>query len=315
VVTFGSNSYIVNNSISGALTLTSTLSVGSTLTVTGTGYSTPQTLTETPTLGLIVGETYKIVTYLRGDDFLNVGASNNDTDVIFVATGRNPTSWISGSTLIIETPTFIVNVLENSFDDEIVWELNPFGEGTYGAYFSGGNQTFPREKTSIVTTPTSPYGFVPFVTQPTIYSFTETNSKIDDYLVLGVSSYDGSNNYQYDGLLFYTPIEIKSYVGFKPTVYLNSLTDNADGTADFNVTLASSGSSTVTEFGVVWSTSPNPTIADYKQIFGNAIGTDTDTVDFNDTTFGQYTYVRAYAINRAGVAYHEVNQVSFTPND
>lgn len=45
VVTFGSNSYVVNlNSITGALTLTSTL------TVNGTGYSTPQTLTDAATI-------------------------------------------------------------------------------------------------------------------------------------------------------------------------------------------------------------------------------------------------------------------------
>lgn len=45
VVTFGSNSYIVNlNSITGALTLTSTL------TVTGTGYSLPITLTDASTI-------------------------------------------------------------------------------------------------------------------------------------------------------------------------------------------------------------------------------------------------------------------------
>jgi hypothetical protein len=50
VVTFGTNSYIVNLSSSGAVTLTSTLSVGSTLTVTGTGYSTPQTLTDAATI-------------------------------------------------------------------------------------------------------------------------------------------------------------------------------------------------------------------------------------------------------------------------
>jgi hypothetical protein len=275
-----------------------------------------QNITGTPSFGLIVGETYKILTYVAGDDFLNVGATTNVTEEIFTATSRIPTSWVCGSTLTVETPTFIVNVLENSFEDEIVWELNPFGEGTYGAYFSGGNQTFPREKTSIVTTPTSPYGFIPFITQPTIFSFIESDTKIDDYLVLGVNAFDGSNNYNYDGLLWNTPIEIKSYVGFKPSVYLNDYTPNySNGTADFNVTLANSGSSTVTEFGVVWSLTPNPTIADNKQIFGTAIGTGSYTVDFNGTTFGDYTYVRAYAINRAGVAYHEVNQISFIPND
>lgn len=51
VVTFGSDTYVVNLSASGAVTFTSvtvssTLSVGSTLSVTGTGYSTGITLTD-----------------------------------------------------------------------------------------------------------------------------------------------------------------------------------------------------------------------------------------------------------------------------
>ena len=47
VVTFGSNAYIVNlDAFTGAVTFTSTVSVGSTLTVTGTGYSTGITLTD-----------------------------------------------------------------------------------------------------------------------------------------------------------------------------------------------------------------------------------------------------------------------------
>jgi hypothetical protein len=273
----------------------------------------PQNITSNTFNGLIVGESYKILNYVAGDDFLNVGASEN-TNINFIATGRYPTNWSNGSLLTVENPTLVVNVLENTFDDEIAWELNPLGEGTYGAYFSGGNQTFPREKTSIVTTPTSPYGFVPFITQPTIYSFIESDNRIDDYLTLGVNAYDGSNNYQYDGLLCYTPIEIKSYVGFKPTVYLNDYTVNGNATVDFDVTLASSGSSTVIEFGIVWSPSPNPTIADNKEIFGNTIGSGTYNVAFNGQ-LGNYLYARAYAINRAGVAYHEVNQVTFTPND
>ena len=273
-------------------------------------------LTSTPSFGLIVGETYRIIDYVAGDDFLNVGASENVTGEEFVATGRYPTNWSNSSQLTVEIPTLVVNVLENTFDDEIAWVLNPFpfGEGSYAAYFSGGNQTFPREKTSIVTSQLTPYDFFPFVSL-SLFSGIYSESKIDDIVYLLAGAYDGTNNYNYNGLLFNTSIEIKSYVGFKPTVYLNSYNVNGNGTVDFDVTLASSGSSTVTEFGIVWSLTPNPTIANYKQIFGNTIGTDTYTVDFDGTTLSNYTYARAYAINRAGVTYHEVNQVSFTPND
>jgi hypothetical protein len=277
----------------------------------------PQDITSNQLNGLIVGETYKILNYVAGDDFLNVGATtNSNTD--FVATGRYPTNWSNGSQLTVETPTLVVNVLENSFDDEIVWVLNPFGgEGAYGAYFSNGNQTFPREKTSIVTSQLTPYDFYPFVSL-SLFSAIYSESKIDDFVYLSASAYDGVNNYNYDGLLFNTTIEIKSYVGFKPTVYLDDYTVNGNGTVDFYVTLASSGSSKVTEFGIVWSLTPNPTIADNKlnfgNIFGNIIGSDMYNVDFNNE-LGNYIYARAYAINRAGVTYHEVNQITFIPND
>jgi len=278
----------------------------------------PQNITSLPYQGLIVGETYKILSYVAGDDFLNIGATNNQTEEQFVATGRYPTNWSNGSLLTVEAPTLVVNVLENSFDDEIVWVLNPFGgEGAYGAYFSGGNQTFPREKTSIVTSQLTPYDFYPFVSL-SLFSAIYSESKIDDFVYLSASAYDGANNYNYDGLLFNTTIEIKSYVGFKPTVYLDDYTVNGNGTVDFDVTLASSGSSTVTEFGIVWSLTPNPTIADNKlnfgNIFGNIIGSGTYNVDFNNE-LGNYIYARAYAINRAGVVYHEVNQITFIPND
>jgi len=101
VVTFGSNSYIVNlNSITGAVTLTSTLSVGSTLTVTGTGYSTPQTLTDASTIAwnTDLGQTATVTI----TDNRTVGAPTNLKDGAYYglavyqdATGSRTLTWNS----------------------------------------------------------------------------------------------------------------------------------------------------------------------------------------------------------------------------
>lgn len=70
----------------------------------------------------------------------------------------------------------------------------------------------------------------------------------------------------------------------------------------------SGGSGIVTSRGVCWNTSPGPTTANYKTIDGSGIGTFTSTVTglLASTTY----YIRAYAINYAGVAYG--NEVTLT---
>lgn len=48
---------------------------------------------------LISGAKYKIITFVSGDDFSNVGASANETGVVFTASGTTPTDWTNGSAL------------------------------------------------------------------------------------------------------------------------------------------------------------------------------------------------------------------------
>ncbi len=48
---------------------------------------------------LVAGRQYKIVTFVAGDDFSNVGAASNASGVTFTATGTTPTTWTNGSTL------------------------------------------------------------------------------------------------------------------------------------------------------------------------------------------------------------------------
>jgi len=48
---------------------------------------------------LVAGNTYKITTFVTGDDFSNLGGTNV-TGNVFVATGTTPTNWTHASTLI-----------------------------------------------------------------------------------------------------------------------------------------------------------------------------------------------------------------------
>lgn len=59
-------------------------------------YDTAATLTSGT---LTVGVTYRIYNYISDDDFTNVGAPSNATDITFVATGTTPTRWTNSSQL------------------------------------------------------------------------------------------------------------------------------------------------------------------------------------------------------------------------
>lgn len=48
---------------------------------------------------LTKGITYKIVTYVSGDDFTNLGAASNATGIVFTATDETPTDWENESVL------------------------------------------------------------------------------------------------------------------------------------------------------------------------------------------------------------------------
>ena len=81
---------------------------------------------------------------------------------------------------------------------------------------------------------------------------------------------------------------------------------NTSATAGGNVT--DDGGASVTERGVVFSTSQNPTVADTKVTSGS--GTGAFTCNLTGLEEGKKYYVRAYAMNVVGIGYGE--QVDFT---
>ena len=79
-------------------------------------------------------------------------------------------------------------------------------------------------------------------------------------------------------------------------------------TATSGGVITSDGGATVTERGVCWSTSQNPTIADSKTSDGTGAGTFTSAI--NGLTANTTYYVRAYATNSKGTGYGSA--MSFT---
>jgi uncharacterized protein (TIGR02145 family) len=71
--------------------------------------------------------------------------------------------------------------------------------------------------------------------------------------------------------------------------------------ATLSGTVTNNGSATVTERGMVWSTSPNPTVTNNKVVSGNGSGT--FTTNITGLANGSVYYIRSFATNSAGTAY------------
>ena len=88
-----------------------------------------------------------------------------------------------------------------------------------------------------------------------------------------------------------------------PTVVTQEASDITINTAKFSYEVVSDGGAEVTERGVCWDTIQNPTIDKNRTNDGNGLGTFTSELSnlASQTTY----YVRAYAVNSAGVSYGE----------
>ena len=93
-----------------------------------------------------------------------------------------------------------------------------------------------------------------------------------------------------------------------PTVTTGEVTNIGQNTAQGSGIVTDDGGANVTERGVCWSTSHNPTISGSHANSGT--GTGGFTVNMTSLTANTHYYVRAYAKNSAGVSYG--NEVDFT---
>ena len=104
-------------------------------------------------------------------------------------------------------------------------------------------------------------------------------------------------------LSFTTSLNVSS-----PTVTTSQVTEITETTATGGGNVTADGNATVTERGICWSTSHNPTTNGSHASSGT--GTGSFTVNITGLTSGTTYYVRAYAINSAGTSYG--SEVSFT---
>ena len=123
---------------------------------------------------------------------------------------------------------------------------------------------------------------------------------------------------QYEALNAFSSTKDKNTYDFKtkkqvilPTVVTSTVTQITVSSAVMGGNITSDGGATVTERGVVYSTSQNPDINDINN-FICPCGSGTGEFTYTATTLKSNTtyYVRAYAKNEKGTAYGE--QVSFT---
>jgi hypothetical protein len=98
--------------------------------------------------------------------------------------------------------------------------------------------------------------------------------------------------------------------GNLPVITTDSYQNHYNGSVDITATVISVGGQGLTERGVVWSESPNPTTNDNKEVDGQTTA-GTFTVNFSGLPYNTLCYFRAYATNGNGTAYG--NQISFTP--
>lgn len=96
-------------------------------------------------------------------------------------------------------------------------------------------------------------------------------------------------------------ISVRCIKNTLPSITTNPVTSILTTSASCGGNISSNGGETVTEYGVCWSKTENPTIADSKKSIGNGNGAFSSSItglDIN-TTY----YVRAYATNSIGTAY------------
>lgn len=98
------------------------------------------------------------------------------------------------------------------------------------------------------------------------------------------------------------------YSTSSPTVTTQAVTNVASSTATGNGNVTSDGGASVTERGVCWDISPNPTTANSNAIASGTTGA--YTVPMTGLAGVTLHYARAYAINSVGTSYGE--EVTFT---
>ena len=118
------------------------------------------------------------------------------------------------------------------------------------------------------------------------------------------------------GTAIYLPSCMKDTTPIPPVVITTNVSDISTTSASAGGILEYNGGAEVTDIGVCWSTSPNPTTSSNKITIGEvSIGNYTGSFTGNITELTANTkyYVRAYATNNVGTAYG--SEISFSTEE
>lgn len=80
----------------------------------------------------VIGRTYLISKYVKGDDFTNIGASENSSNIYFIATGELPNVWRKSTITYDSSP--IIDELENTLDTNLYWLYKSTGRYILNSY-------------------------------------------------------------------------------------------------------------------------------------------------------------------------------------
>ena len=112
------------------------------------------------------------------------------------------------------------------------------------------------------------------------------------------------------GINYGKQLSFTTEMAILPTVTTTAASNIKYTKATLGGNVTSDGGATVTERGVCWSTSTNPTILDNKEVIGSGTGSFSAVV--TNLTGNTRYYVRAYAKNAIGITYGE--QIRITTN-
>ncbi len=224
--------------------------------------------------------------YVRAYAINNAGAAYSSNETRFTATALAPrvhTNEVTNKNIGIGTVTF---------NGEVSFVGNPAYTERGFVYGLAHNPTVDSDTKKVV----SGYG-------AGVFSSNMTGLSADKiYYVRAYAIHEKGTEYGQEVTCDYTP--------FAATVTTGAVT-NIDGTtATFNGVIITVGDPTYTERGFVYSTNPNPTVSDSKQIVSGS-GSGSFSNNISGLTNGTTYYVRAYATNSAGTAYGI--QVNFKP--
>ena len=334
----GTGAYNIN--ITGLLPATTYYVRSYAINSVGTGYSSEISFTTAaiPTLTTTAISNITKFAANSGATINNIGSSSITANGVCWSTSATPTTANSKTTDAIGASTFsssITSLNVNTTYYVRAYATNSFGTG-YGDQLTF--TTLPPEVATFATTTSSAItGYSALVsssissdngasvtergvcysttTNPTTSSSKQTNGT-------GIGAYDITIT----GLLASTTYYVRSYatnsvgtsysaeISFTtgarslPTLTTTAVSSIAGTTATSGGNITSSGNDLLTARGVCWSTSSNPTIANFKTTDGTTTGTYTSALTglSANTTY----YLRAYATNSVGTEYG--NQVTFT---